>query len=390
MSIDRRDFLRLFGATATTAAFVRPGFAAPSLNHVVVIGGGILGATLAYTLAMRGVQVTVLEKSAPASGVTGESFAYLNASTKADDRPYHVLNALGVAGWHRLQIELQGALPVRLNGAIQWRSESGQAEEIFATLRRVQEWGYSGRRIDEVTLRALLPKAVTGPVAGAVLYEQEGALDPVATVEALLDQAKKLGATVRFPVEVTGFDVSGNRVRAVKTTEGEIEADAVVLAAGHGSEALARSIGVKLPLKSSKGILIHTDRQPGLLERVVFGPGITIKQDPDGHFVSSGAYQGSDAGSPLEEQGQRILENAARFFPQLSNARVAKVISGTRVLPADGFPVVGFAGDFRNVYVTVTHSAVTLAPVLARFAAQELLDGVPVDILAPYRPSRFA
>jgi len=75
MSIDRRDFLRLFGATATTAAFVRPGFAAPSLNHVVVIGGGILGATLAYTLARRGVQVTVLEKSAPASGVTGESFA---------------------------------------------------------------------------------------------------------------------------------------------------------------------------------------------------------------------------------------------------------------------------------------------------------------------------
>lgn len=59
------------------------------------------------------------------------------------------------------------------------------------------------------------------------------------------------------------------------------------------------------------------------------------------------------------------------------------------MLPADGFSVVGFAAHFCNLYVAVTHSGVTLAPMLAQYAAQELLDGVPVEALAPYRPTRF-
>lgn len=385
----RRSFLQLLSATALTAAYVRPGHAAPSLDHVVVIGAGIIGAATAYRLARRGVRVTVLEKTAPASGATGDSFAYLNASTKPD-RAYHQLNALGIAGWHRLQVELNGALPLRWGGAVYWRADQAAARNLLSTLRRCQEWGYAARRIDETELRRLLPNVVPGPVASAVLYEQEGVVDPSGAVDVLLGEAKKLGATVHFPVEVTGLDAAGDRIRGVRTSDGAIGADAVVVAAGLGSEALVNALGVKLPLVSSSGVLVHTEPQPPLLERAVFAPGSTIKQDVSGRIVSSIGHEGSIPAGQASEQGKRILQSAARYFPGLQEARIARVSEGRRVLPADGFPVVGFAGKYTNLYIAVSHSGVTLAPVIAQFATQELLDGVAVEPLAPYRPSRFA
>lgn len=340
-----------------TAAWARTAQAAPRFGHVVVIGAGILGATIACHLARRGVHVTVLEKSSPASGATGDSFAYLNASTKKD-RPYHELNALGMAGWHRLQAELNGALPLRWGGAVYWQTESAAAKQLLETLRRCQEWGYAGRRIDDAELRSLLPSAVPGHIESAVLFEQEGAIDPSGAVDVLLAHAKKLGARVQYPVDVTGFEVADNRVRRVRTADGAIEADAVVVAA--------------------------------VLDRVVFAPGSTIRQTIDGRIVSSDGYQGATPEDSLAEQGRRILNSAARYFPGLKDARIARVSVGKRVLPADGFPVLGFAGSFTNIYVTVTHSGVTLAPIIAQYATQELLDGVAVERLAPYRPSRFS
>lgn len=372
-----------------TAAWARTAQAAPRFGHVVVIGAGILGATIACHLARRGVHVTVLEKSSPASGATGDSFAYLNASTKKD-RPYHELNALGMAGWHRLQAELNGALPLRWGGAVYWQTESAAAKQLLETLRRCQEWGYAGRRIDDAELRSLLPSAVPGHIESAVLFEQEGAIDPSGAADVLLAHAKKLGATVQYPVDVTGFEVADNRVRRVRTADGAIEADAVVVAAGLGSEAIVNSLGVKLPLTSSIGVLVHTEPHAAVLDRVVFAPGSTIRQTIDGRIVSSDGYQGATPEHSLAEQGRRILNSAARYFPGLKDARIARVSVGKRVLPADGFPVLGFAGSFTNVYVTVTHSGVTLAPIIAQYATQELLDGVAVERLAPYRPSRFS
>ncbi len=76
-----------------------------------MIGAGIVGAAIAYELAKRGVAVTLLEKSKAAAGATGDSFAYLNASTKTGSRPYFQLNWLGMAGWRIWQREPGAALP---------------------------------------------------------------------------------------------------------------------------------------------------------------------------------------------------------------------------------------------------------------------------------------
>src|SRR5580698_2698888 len=119
--MNRRQILKSLTVASSIAAFSRLRAASPT--RVVVIGAGILGASIAYHLAKRGAQVTVLEKTAPASGATGDSFAYLNASTKPS-RPYYDLNLLGIAGWRRLQLEFGGALPLQWGGAVYWRNDA--------------------------------------------------------------------------------------------------------------------------------------------------------------------------------------------------------------------------------------------------------------------------
>jgi glycine/D-amino acid oxidase-like deaminating enzyme len=385
----RRKLLQLLGATAVAAAYGSSARAARAGDHVVVIGAGILGAAISYHLVRRGAKVTILEKASPASGTTGDSFAYLNASTKSSSRPYFELNARGMAGWRRWQLEFGGALPLQWGGAVYWRDEKVAVEKLLSTLRICQEWGYPGRRVLEDELRSLLPKVLPGRVDGAVVYEEEGVVDPVGAVRVLLDRAKSLGATLRFPVEVKGIEVAGDRVRGVKTSEGNISADAVVVAAGLGSQWLANSLSVKLPLAASHGVLIHTAPQPKLLDSVVFAPNATVKQSLDGRIVSSSGHEGSSDGSDLQAQGQRILANAAQYFPTLKDAKIERVSNGQRVLPEDGFPVLGFAPKIGNLYLAVTHSGITLAPAIAQLATQEILDGIAPDVLAPFRPSRF-
>jgi glycine/D-amino acid oxidase-like deaminating enzyme len=76
-------------------------------------------------------------------------------------------------------------------------------------------------------------------------------------------------------------------------------------------------------------------------------------------------------------------------LPAFAKADVEKVTLGWRPLPQDEFPVIGFPSKRRDVYIAVMHSGVTLSPLVAQLAAMEILDGVTVDPLAPYRPARF-
>lgn len=389
--MDRRHCLRLLAGSALALGSLRTGFAAQrSPRKVVVIGAGIMGAAIAYELAKRGAQVTLLEKHAPASGTTGDSFAYLNASTKSASRPYFGLNWLGMAGWRAWQREPGAALPLQWGGALYWRDEPKSASQLRSTLKTVQSWGYRGRQFEADEVRRLAPTLQMAGFEAGAFYEEEGAVDPKAAVIALLERAKQYGAKVIYPAEVTGFLSTRGKVTGVCTGEAEFAAETVVVTAGFDSQALTRMLDVQVPLKSSTGILVHTKPQPRLLDRVVFAPGSTIRQMVDGRIVSSNAHEGANLDLDPTELGRRILASASKYLPQIENAEIERVSMGQRVIPADSFPIVGFAPKLEQLYVSVTHSGITLAPVLARLAATEILDGVKVDLLDGFRPSRFA
>jgi glycine/D-amino acid oxidase-like deaminating enzyme len=382
----RRRFVELLAALAV-APHVRAEDAPQ--KQIVVAGGGIIGASIAYHLARRGARVTLLEKLRPGSGATGNSFAWLNATFSKQPRNYFDLNLLGIAGWHRLQRELHGTLHIQWGGCVEWYPSGKDADQLRQDVRNHHDWGYDTRLVDEPEFSRLLPGVVSGPTDAASFSAQEGALDPMHAVNVLLRAGKASGVRVLYPCEVTGLEVSAGQIRAVETNKGRFPADVFVLACGLDSAFIARMAGLEVPLRSTPGVLAHTAPLPRLLERVALAPGAHLKQTPDGRVVSGMEFGGALSSNKSLARGREMLSGAARFLPGLKHAALERVTLGWRVLPKDEFPIVGFDGRCPNLYLAAMHSGVTLAPIIGQLAATEILDGASVQILAPYRLSRF-
>jgi len=382
----RRTLLQLFAGVAV--AGVRVG-AQPRGPRVVIAGAGIVGAQVAYHLAKRGAMVVVVERGNPGSGATSKSFAWINATFSKRPRAYYELNRLGMLGWRHVDRELD--LPVRWGGSVEWYLGANEAEGLRESVRSHQAWGYPVSTIDLARLKALEPQVAFGPVAGASYSEDEGHVDPVVATELLLRRAQSFGAVLQTRTTITGLDTQGGQIRAVRTTGGDLPADVLVVACGTDTARVAAMADIRVPLKDSPGVLVHTTPQPALLNRVVLAPGAHMKQKPDGRIVTGVGFGGTPTTDSSREAGERFLRSdAAAVVPALRDAALHTVTLGWRPLPEDEYPIVGFAPNRRDVYITVMHSGVTLSPFVGRAASIEILDGVDVEPLAPFRLSRFS
>lgn len=383
----RRTLLQLF-AGVTVAGI--PALSAQRRDRIVIAGGGILGASLAYQLARRGAQVTLIERDAAASGATSKSFAWINATFSKQPWSYYQLNRLGMLGWRHLDAELEGELGVRWGGSVEWYADAERAGQLREEVRKHAAWGYPAHMIEPSKLATLEPHVSAGPVAGASYSTDEGHVDPVHATLALVKRASQLGARIEEQTAVTGIDTRNGRLRAVRTGKGDIEADLLIVACGVDSGRVAAMAGLRVPLKDSPGVLVHTTPQAALVNRVVLAPGAHMKQKPDGRIVTGVGFGGTPTTDDSREAGERFLYGAAAaVVPALKDATLDRVTLGWRPLPSDGFPVVGFAPGRRDVYITVMHSGVTLSPFVSRAAATEILDAVDVEPLQPYRLARF-
>ncbi len=141
-SVNRRQFLRLAGGVALTAQVNRAWADVP--GHVVIVGAGIMGASIAYHMVRRGVRVTILETERPVAGATRNSFAWLKAGGKRP-RSYYELNLLGMYGWRRLSVEIGLELPVQFGGCLHWTGNAASAERFRKSVAAQESLGYSVR-----------------------------------------------------------------------------------------------------------------------------------------------------------------------------------------------------------------------------------------------------
>lgn len=388
--MQRRDFVRAGGLAALALATRSVRVSARAPKKVAVVGGGIMGASIAYHLAKRGAEVHLFEKRAPATGATANSFAWINAGSKRP-RGYWDLNHLGLLGWHRLQQEIGPAhLVVQWGGTVQWQSDPARAEGFRKAIASQQAWGYATRLIDLAEMKRLVPALEPGAVAAASFCAEEGTVDPVGATTRLLEAARGHGAVVRHPAAVTALDVNGGHVRGLTAGGERLGVDAVVVASGVDIPELGKLVGVEIPMEESPGLLAHTTPHARLVDRVLVAPGATLKQLPNGEIVTGVDFGGSPSRDTSAAMGARLLQGASRFVPRLREATLDRVTLGFRVLPADGQPIIGRVSSHPNVYLAAMHSGITLSPAVGHLAAIEILDQVEIDLLAPYRLDRFA
>ena len=172
-----------------------------------------------------------------------------------------------------------------------------------------------------------------------------------------------------------------------------------MLAGGVDNTRLAAMAGVSIPQQDSPGVVIRTNPiSQSLLSNVsvVYAPPletgrpeIHLRQSLDGTAMIGEGNQESLAKDDTQPHADELLARAAEYIPALKGASAIPVPVGYRPMPLDGFPVIGFLPKADNVYLALTHSGVTLAPLIAQMAAMEIMDGAQVEFLSEYRPSRF-
>ncbi|WP_371858506.1 NAD(P)/FAD-dependent oxidoreductase [Pseudomonas sp. B11(2017)] len=341
-------------------------------KRIIIVGAGIVGASLAYHLARHGAQVTVVEAEEIASGVTGRSFAWLNTSHPEPD-PIAPLRGVAIEEYHRLETQVPD-LKIRWTGALTYGVTAGDVPPA--------------NRVTRSQILDLEPN-LKNPPQSAGYAAQEGALDAVAASHALIAGAKAHGAKILTQTRVLGFVTQAERVTAVETTRGTLHADVVLLAAGTATAKLTEQLGAPLPINASPAIFIRYSAPPNLVHTLISSPDMEVRQSADGALLAAEDYLDDTA----ENQPAAIARRTAQAIPNaLQGAESLEpewACVGLRPMPADGVPVIGYLPNVGGVYVCAMHPGVVLAAVVGRLVSEEIVGGRVAGELGPCRPDRF-
>ena len=367
-------------------------------RRCVVIGAGVLGASVAVRLAGAGMRVTLLEADRPGRGTSRWSFAWVNANDKGP-RPYHDLNHAGLRAWAELAPGLDGAAWYRPVGHVELAADDA---ELADRVHRLTRWGYPARLTDAAEAARLEPALrLRGPRATAAWFPDEAYLLTEPLIERLVARAAACGATVMTGDQGRVTLLAPGRVR---TAAGDVlAADVIVCCAGCWTPQLTAmaSPGCPVPLipwdtpgATAPGLAVRVGpvRQDGP-RRVLHTPEIALRPHSGGllHLEAPDAIV--DLHTPETELRQwagELLRRARQTVRGLADATVAACQVCVRPMPADGQSIVGRVPGAEWLYAAVTHSGVTLAAHLSRLIAAEVATGAPAAELAPYRPDRFA
>lgn len=352
--------------------------------HVLVVGAGIIGASIAWHLLRAGARVTIVEAGEPGGVATRRSWAWINASW-GNPEAYFRLRVRSMDEWRRLEREVPG-LRVDWAGGLIWDLPQDELEAFAA---EHDSWGYGIRRVDREAARAIEPQ-LAAPPEFALHVAGEGAVEPLATAQALLAAAKDLGATVLAQRRVRSLVLSAGCVSGVETDAGRLAADEIVIAAGVETADLAATVGIALPLTAPPGLLVFSKPHAKLLNGLIMAPEMHVRQTADGRLVAGADFGGTDPGADDVAAAAETFAGMKAMLRSGAALAFDHYAVGYRPIPADRFPAVGRAEGIAGLYVAVMHSGITLAPAIGRFAAEEIVTGRREPLLAPYGLERFS
>ncbi|MEU8488618.1 FAD-dependent oxidoreductase [Streptomyces sp. NPDC048641] len=342
------------------------------MSAVVVVGAGIVGSSVAYHLARRGVPVTLIEQGrAPATGVTGDSFAWIRSSGGHWPGGAQDLREYVRADYRRLEDELPH-IDVRRTGSLSWSDTPAQDSRP----------GPGQFRIGRSDIAALEPN-LRHPPDQAIHTPSDAGVDPTALAHALAAAAGDHGATVLHNTAVTSLQVTNGRVEGVLTSNGLHTAATVVLTAGTGVPELCEPLSADLAIAASPATLARVTAPPGLVKTIVASPDFEVREVRDGDLLLVVPHVEGTAA--LEQSAQDALQRLKTTFQGSDQCRLLGYRTGQRPMPAHG-PVIGYVTHDRSVYVAVMHSAITLAPTAGRLIADELVTGRSAPELRRCRP----
>lgn len=365
----------------------------PRRFDAAVIGGGLVGAAIAWGLARQGLAVAMLDEGDIAFRASRGNFALVWVQGKGDGAPAYVhWTRRSAAEWPALREALAAAsgIDVELEqpGGVHLCLSEAEVEARLALLERLRRaagnHGYEYRLVEGRALADLLP-GVGPTVVAATWTPYDGHVNSLRLLHALHRAFVAAGGCYLPAARVTGARARPHDFR-LDTAAGEIRCARVVLAAGLGNRELAPLFGLAAPVVPNKGQVLVTERA----ERVLPIPTTFIRQTGEGTVMLGDSKE--DAGFDLGQSVDVMAAIAARAvasFPWLAELNVVRAWAALRVMSADGLPIYDHSARCPGAFVANCHSGVTLAAVHAFALAPMIAAGALDPALAPFSAARF-
>jgi len=367
----------------------------------VVVGGGVIGGSIAYHLTGRKRRVLVVERADIAGEPSASWASGGGIRRQGRHRAEAALAIESLERWPELERELGADLRYRRGGGLFVAESDAEAERAARFVERQHARGLADvRLLDRREVRALVPGIAEAVVAGSY-SPADGHADPALTTRAFAATAQSRGATYWTRTACDAIWTRGDRVIGVRTSRGDVEADTVVLAAGAWSDQLARGIGLRLPIRTAIYQMVRsTPAPPGLLGPVLsaIGRSLSLKQLGDGALLLGGGWPGDPTPDRLGAtvRAASVALNwaaACAVVPAVATQRVVRAWCGLESDSIDGLPFIGPVSDVPGLVLALGFSGhgFAIAPAVGR-AIADALAGRPtpeLDGLAPARLQRF-
>jgi sarcosine oxidase, subunit beta len=364
---------------------------------VVVIGGGIMGASTACYLARRGARVTLLE----AEPMFGMGSTGLNAGGFRHQFSTAVnieLSKLSRSILDGFEDQFEQTVSINACGYLFLLDTPGDVTTFEQNVELQRAHGVMTRWLTPDDVARLVPQCELDGIIAATFYERDGLVDPSAILQGYVRGATRAGASLRSGVRVIGAQMRNGRIMSLDTTAGTVSGQAFVLAAGPWSGAVANHFGLDVPVRPIRRQIAVTAPIPQITRGFPFL--IDFGQSLYFHYEGGGLLTGmSNHDEPpgfdtsVDESWREVhVEAAVRRLPLLGDAEIASEWAGLYEVTPDDQPILGRLPQLDNLYACTGFSGHGLmhGPAAGLLMAEEILDGAAHTIdIAPLRWRTF-
>ncbi len=363
---------------------------------VIIVGGGITGASIGYGLAKQNKRVAVIDEVPALSKASRANVGLIWFQCNGLGNPnYSQWTLKAVREFPEFAKELQDISGIEIGytqsgGVEPTLGESGflakqQRNEKFIAQNPVNT--FPVKMIERAELEKMAPKIKFGKdVSGGSFCEFEGWLEPLKLMFAVRKSFVEVGGTLIDGCHVSNIELSANEYK-VSTSKGDLSSGKLVLAAGLGSRKLAGQLGFVAPIHPDGGHKLLFERVPNILPEVALQ---IIMRTRGGNLLFGSEHHHSWTSTKSDSEIiLRQLELAVKYLPILEKIRLIRAWYGLRVMPNDGFPIYDKIPGHENGYIVAMHNAVTQSSLLQTHLADFVLGGELPEIGNDFRLSRF-
>jgi sarcosine oxidase subunit beta len=364
--------------------------------EVVVIGGGIMGASTAYHLARRGcTDVVILEKDLLAQASTGLSAGGIRQQFS---HPANIrLSQEAVRVFERFEEEFGVDMEFRQVGYLFLAQSEDTWQEFLANVETQRRYNVPVEALSPAEIRARWPYLNVEDLRGGTFCAEDGYADPYMAAMGFANAARRLGVRIEEQTRVTGIRIEGGRVRGVETTRGPVATPTVVNVAGPWGGEVAAIAGFDLPVRPyrrqvfmtqpidtiQKPVPMILDIEPAFYFRGE-GPGVIMgmsDQDEPSSFHTNVDYLFLE----------RVIDKAIHRAPILEEAEIMRGWGGLYAITPDDNPIIGPLPGADGFYCAIGFSGhgFQQAPTVGRILSELILDGETGFDLSPFAHDRF-